>query len=143
MSGGIERATKCKSPLKREGKAGKLVAEESLYAHNPCEEGTLQGRHSALHIALEDSPRATLQGWLRQPKTPLALAKRARAILLLADGQTFAATARQVAWRERHVRTWALRFLALGLEGLYDTKRPGRKPGFPPGGDVVRGHTGV
>ena len=56
----------------------------------------MQGRHSALHIALDDSTRATLQGWLRKQKTPVGLAKRARAILLLAEGHTFAATARQV-----------------------------------------------
>jgi hypothetical protein len=70
----------------------------------------MQGRHSALRIAIDDSTRATLQGWLRRQKTPVGLAKRARAMLLLADGQTFAATARHVELRERHVRKWALRF---------------------------------
>ena len=30
----------------------------------------MQGRHSALHIALDNATRATLQGWLRQQKTP-------------------------------------------------------------------------
>jgi hypothetical protein len=103
----------------------------------------MQGRHSALHITLDDSTRATLQGWLRKQKTPVALAKRARAILLLADGQTFAATARPVELRERHVRKWARRFLTSGLEGLYDKQRPGRKPVFSPGGGVVCGQTGV
>ena len=33
----------------------------------------MQGRHSALHIALDDSTRATLHGWLRQQKTPVAI----------------------------------------------------------------------
>jgi hypothetical protein len=56
----------------------------------------MQGRHSALHIAVDDQTRATLAGWLRRQKTPVALAKRAQAIVLLADGQTFAATARRV-----------------------------------------------
>jgi transposase len=55
-----------------------------------------------------------------------ALAKRARAMLLLADGPSFAAIARQVELRERHIRKWALRFVASGIEGLYDKKRPGR-----------------
>ena len=73
----------------------------------------------------------------------MGFAKRARAMLLLTDGQTFAATARQVGLRERHVRKWALRFVAQGLEGLSDKKRPGRKPVFSPGGGVVRGQTGV
>ena len=103
----------------------------------------MQGRHSAIHIAVDDQTRATLAGWLRKQKTPVGLAKRARAILLLADGQTFAATARQVELRERHVRKWALRFVAYGLDGLYDKKRPGRRPVFSPGGGLVRGQAGL
>ena len=92
----------------------------------------MQGRHSAIHIAVDDQTRATLAGWLRRQKTPVALARRAQAILLLADGQTFAATARRVGLRERHVRKWALRYVAQGIEGLADKKRPGRKPVFSP-----------
>ena len=57
----------------------------------------MQGRHSALHIAVDDQTRATRAGWRRRQKPPVALAKRPQAILLLADGQTFAATARRVA----------------------------------------------
>jgi hypothetical protein len=103
----------------------------------------MQGRKSALHIAIDDPTRAILAGWLRRQKTPVGLAKRAHAILLLADGQTFATTARQVGMRERHMRKWALRFLARGIEGLSDKKRPGRRPVFSPGGRVVCGQTGV
>jgi hypothetical protein len=99
----------------------------------------MQGRISAIHIEMDDHTRATLTGWLRRQKTPVGLAKRARAMLLLADGHTFAATARQVELRERQVRQWALRLVALGIEGLYDQKRPGRPPVFSPGGGVVRG----
>jgi hypothetical protein len=40
----------------------------------------------------------------------------------LAEGQTFAATARHVELRARYVRKWALRFVALGIDGLYDKK---------------------
>ena len=103
----------------------------------------MQGRHSAIGIVIDDHTRATLTGWLRKQKTPVGLAKRARAILLLADGQTFAATARHVELRERHVRKWALRFVAYGIDGLYDKKRPGRRPVFSPGGGVVRGQAGL
>lgn len=103
----------------------------------------MQGRHSAIHIAVDEHTRATLAGWLRRQKTPVALAKRAHAILLLADGQTFAATARRVGLRERHVRKWALRYVTQGIEGLADKKRPGRKPVFSPGGGVVCGQAGV
>ena len=103
----------------------------------------MQGRHSALHIAVDDQTRATRAGWRRRQKPPVALAKRPQAILLLADGQTFAATARRVGLRERHVRTWALRYVTQGLEGFADKKRPGRQPVFSPGGRDVRGQTGV
>lgn len=102
------------------------------FLHNPNLEDAMQGRRSALRIELDDHTRATLAGWLRRQKTPVGLAKRARAILLLAEGYTFAATARQVELRERHIRKWALRFVACGIDGLYDTKRPGRQPVFPP-----------
>src|SRR5262249_29279701 len=111
--------------------------------HDPSREGDMQGRHSALRIAIDDPTRATLQGWLRKQKTPVGLAKRARAILLLAEGHTFAATARQVELRERHVRKWALRFVASGIDGLYDTKRPGRRPVFSPGGGMGCGQAGL
>jgi DDE superfamily endonuclease/homeodomain-containing protein len=92
----------------------------------------MQGRRSALHMAVADQTRATLGGWLRRQKTPGGLAKRAHAMFLLAEGQTFAATARQVGLRERHVRKWALRIVAQGIEGWSDQKRPGRRPVFPP-----------
>lgn len=98
----------------------------------------MQGRRSAIHLEVDDLTRATLAGWLRRQKTPVGLAKRAQAILLLADGQTFTATARSVGLRERHVRKWALRFVTQGLEGLYDKKRPGRQPIFSPGGGPLR-----
>jgi transposase len=102
------------------------------FLHNPNLEDAMQGRRAALRIELDDHTRATLAGWLRRQKPPVGLAKRARAILLLAEGYTFAATARQVELRERHIRKWALRFVACGIDGLYDTKRPGRQPVFPP-----------
>jgi hypothetical protein len=103
----------------------------------------MQGRHSAIHIEMDDYTRATLTGGLRKQKTPVGLAQRARAMLLLADGYSFAATARQVELRERHVRKWALRFAASGLAGLSDKKRPGRQPVFSPGSGVVCGHAGL
>ena len=78
----------------------------------------MQGRHSAIHIEMNDATRATLTGWLRKQKTPVGLAKRARAMLLLADGSSLPATARQVELRERHVRKWALRFATQGIDGL-------------------------
>jgi len=42
----------------------------------------MQGRTSALHMEIDDHTRAPLAGWLRRQKTPVGLAKRARALLL-------------------------------------------------------------
>jgi len=103
----------------------------------------MQGRRAAIHIEMDDHTRATLTGWLRKQKTPVGLAKRARAMVLLADGASFAATARQVELRERHVRKWARRFAMQGIDGLSDKKRPGRQPVFSPCGRVGRRQTGL
>lgn len=46
----------------------------------------MQGRRSAIHLEVDDQTRATLAQWRRRQKTPMSLAKRAQAILLLADG---------------------------------------------------------
>ncbi|HEY9740089.1 MAG TPA: hypothetical protein V6C90_06325 [Coleofasciculaceae cyanobacterium] len=49
----------------------------------------MRGRTSALKIEMDTETRKTLLSWLRRQKTPAGLAKRARAMLLLADGQTY------------------------------------------------------
>jgi hypothetical protein len=48
----------------------------------------MRGRTSSLKIEMDAETRNTLLGWLRRQKTHAGLAKRARAMLLLADGQT-------------------------------------------------------
>lgn len=103
----------------------------------------MQGRRSAIHRGSEASTRATLRGGLRTQHTPGALVKRARAMLRLAAGHRVAATARQADLRERHGRKWARRFVAPGIEGLSDQKRPGRPPVFSPAGRHVRGQAGL
>jgi hypothetical protein len=97
----------------------------------------MQGRRTALIVRMDDAAREQLVSWLRATKTPQGLAKRAMAMLLLADGQSYAATARQVGLRERHVRKWAKRFLRDGPAGLHDAPRSGRPPVFSP----RRGHS--
>jgi hypothetical protein len=91
-----------------------------------------RGQKTDIPIALDDHARSTLAGWLRRPKTPMGLAKRAQALLLLDQGQPYAATARHVRLSERHVRKWAYRFVEEGLTGLLDRQRPERMPGVVP-----------
>lgn len=78
-----------------------------------------------------------LNSWLRKSTTPAGLAKRARAILMLASGETFCKTSQYVGMGERHIRKWARRFIEQGIEGLYDGKRPGRPPVFSPSSCIV------
>jgi len=103
----------------------------------------MRGRKSALIVRMDDETRETLLGWLRCQKTPVGLAKRAWAMLLLADGQTFSAVCRQVDMGERHVRKWAQRFVRHGAAGLYDQPRPGRKPVFSPRSRHLLGQDGL
>src|SRR5438552_16244100 len=95
--------------------------------------GIKPGRPSAITIELDEPTRLVLDGWLHRQKTPFGLVKRVQAILSLSQGDGFFATARQVGLTERHVRSWARRFLEQGPQGLYDRPRSGRNPLFPPG----------
>jgi hypothetical protein len=88
------------------------------------------GQKTDTPIVLDDHTRTTLARWLRRSKTPMGLAKRAQALLLLDQGQPYAATARHAGLSERHVRKWACRFLEEGLPGLLDRQRPERMPGL-------------
>lgn len=99
----------------------------------------MRGRHSQKTIDLDAATRTTLESWLRRQSIAAGLATRARAILLLAEGQPYSHTARQVGLTERHVHKWAQRFVTEGLAGLSDRPRPGRPPAFPPRGGAACG----
>jgi hypothetical protein len=90
------------------------------------------GQKTGIVVVLDDHTRVTLAAWLRRSKTPMGLAKRAQALLLLDQGQPYATTARRVGLSERHVRKWAYRFIEQGLKGLLDRQRPERMPGVSP-----------
>src|SRR5437899_1254490 len=69
--------------------------------------------------------RATLEGWVRRPKTAQATALRARLILGCAAGKTNTIVARELRVAKQTVGKWRSRFLAKRLEGLLDEPRPG------------------
>lgn len=46
----------------------------------------MQGRQFTLRIQMSEPTRTTLQKWLYRRKTQVGLARRARAMLLLAEG---------------------------------------------------------
>ena len=103
----------------------------------------MRGRTSSIKISLTSEQREALARLLRRQKTPIGLAKRARAVLLLAEGKSFSQTSERVGLGERHLRKWARRFTEQGVEGLQERSRPRRVPVFPPSSGVVSGQNGL
>jgi len=92
----------------------------------------MQGRKTALIVRIDDDDREKLSSWLHATKTSQGRTRRALAILLLASGYSYAATARKVGLQERHVHKWARRFLRGGPAGQDDALCSGRPPVFSP-----------
>ena len=77
-----------------------------------------RGRKTSFTIRLTPAQRQTLLAWQRAAMIPAGLARRARIILLLADGMTITDIAATVGMSRRHTYTWVRRFVQHGLEGL-------------------------
>jgi len=82
------------------------------------------GRKTSFSIRLTPAERQTLLAWQRTTTISAGLARRARIILLLANGMTITDIAATVGISRRHVYKWVQRFVQEGLEGLHD--KPGR-----------------
>jgi biotin operon repressor len=83
-----------------------------------------RGRHTALTIHLTADERRTLEAWQRSRTIAVGLARRARIMLLLADGVPISHIAPTVGISRRFVYKWVERFQQQGLAGLAD--KPGR-----------------
>jgi transposase len=94
-------------------------------------------------VSVTREQRNELEAWLRRQTTPVGLAKRARAMLLLADGHHVSETATLVDLQRRHLYKWIERFRDQGVSGLRDGKRPGRTPVFSPRSRDARRQAGV
>src|SRR5436853_3298716 len=87
-----------------------------------------RGRTTSFTIRLTPAERRTLLTWQRAT-TPAGLARRARLLVLLADGMTITAAAAAVGLSRRHSYKWIQRFLAEGLAGLQEKPGRGQRPG--------------
>jgi len=83
-------------------------------------------------VVVTAAQRQELEALLRRTNVAAGLARRARAILLLAGGASVSATGRLVAMQRRHLYKWMDRFRQNGVSGLCDGKRTGRPPVFSP-----------
>ncbi len=90
-------------------------------------------------VSVTAKQREELDSMLRRPSIAAGLAKRARAIVLLAEGATVSATGRTVQLQRRHLYKWIDRFRQHGVAGLSDGKRTGRPPVFSPRSRDSRG----
>jgi len=89
-------------------------------------------RQHVVSLTVKVKQREELDALLRRPSIAAGLAKRARAIVLLAEGASVSATGRLVQMQRRHLYKWIARFRQQGVAGLCDGKRSGRPPVFSP-----------
>jgi putative transposase len=77
-------------------------------------------------IVLSEEEREQLNGIANSRSLPHGLARRARIVLLAADGMPNGAIAERVSLSPQMVCKWRKRYLRQGLPGLHDELRPGR-----------------
>lgn len=76
-------------------------------------------------IVLSDLERRELESWRRSRSMPAGVVRRARIILMAADGLTHLDIGKKVGLSNSVIGYWRKRFLAERLVGLYDEPRPG------------------
>ncbi|HLG92687.1 MAG TPA: helix-turn-helix domain-containing protein [Acidimicrobiales bacterium] len=92
-------------------------------------------------LQITDEEREELERRARAHTSPVRVARRARIILLAAEGLPNRQVARRVGIKESYVSLWRRRFAAEGLAGLEDRPRPGRPRKRPaPGSPAPGGH---
>ena len=77
-------------------------------------------------VVVTEDVRAELERRVRGHLTPQRTVRRARIILLCAEGRPIRQIAGEVGMDQHQVGLWRKRFLAEGLDGLDDRPRPGR-----------------
>ncbi len=82
----------------------------------------------AREVRLRPAERAVLEARCRASRTAQCDVRRARIVLLAAQGRSTRSIAHEVGVQPRIVSTWRHRFADHGLEGLKDKPRPGKKP---------------
>src|SRR3979409_1558198 len=82
----------------------------------------------AREVDLSKKDRKVLEACCRSPLTLQRDLKRARIVLLAADGRSTRSIAKEVGVQPRIVSRWRHRYADHGLEGLQDKPRPGKQP---------------
>ena len=89
-------------------------------------------RESPYRITLSRDEREILESSARKYALPYYAVRRARMVLLAAEGQSNDAIAASLSVGRDVVSLWRKRFFSKRLAGLEERPRPGRPPVFPP-----------
>ena len=81
-----------------------------------------RGRKTTVTVRPTPQERVALERQVRATAGPAGLMRRARMILLLAEGLTITTVAARVGFSRRHVYKWARRFSTDRLVGLRDRR---------------------
>ncbi len=92
----------------------------------------MSGPRSPRVVELSDEERARLAGLTRRTTVAAGLARRARIVLLAAEGVPLERIGRQLGVDRNGVRTWVDRYRAGGIDALQDRPRSGRPRTFSP-----------
>jgi len=77
-------------------------------------------------LSLSEQERAQLESFASSRSLPHGLVRRARIVLLCANGMANTAIAEKLGVTDATVSKWRRRYLAEGVQGLYGELRPGR-----------------
>lgn len=83
-------------------------------------------KSSAVEIELTPSEKQELQSWSRSRTLPSGLSRRAKIVLLAAEGFQNLEISEKVGLNRLDVGKWRRRFSENGIAGLYDQLKPGR-----------------
>ncbi len=87
---------------------------------------------SAMDRQLSPTERTDLEHLVRATSTPAGIARRARCVLLLADGATYAAICHALGVTDRFIARWKQRYATGGVLALADAPRAGRQNRLAP-----------
>jgi transposase len=103
-----------------------LLEQEQALRLDHVDEVTCVANKTALPLPLREGDRAELERLTRASTVPAAMARRARIVLLAADGVANYAIAERVGVTRPTVNLWRSRYAERGLAGLVEEQRPGR-----------------
>jgi len=82
---------------------------------------------SAMGLSMSAADRADLEHLVRATSTSAGIVRRARCVLLLADGASYATICTALAVTDRFIARWKQRYVAGGVLALADAHRAGRQ----------------